>query len=342
MADSPVAPGQRQEVQVAAGILVAPDGRVLLGRRPASKVYAGYWEFPGGKVEPGESMRAALDRELREELGIEVIAADPWITRHFTYPHADVHIRFFRVRAWAGEPRAVEHEGLAWQWPGQFDLQPMLPANSPVLESLGLPDEYAISAATPMGLEPFLAVLEARLARGLRLLQLREPAMPAAQWLAWAPAVIERCHAVGARVLVNSGAPAVAQSLGDGIHLQASVLMALASRPDAAWVAASCHDATELAHAARIGVDFAVLGPVAPTPSHPGVPGIGWAAFESMVRDLPMPVYAVGGMGPADLQRARTRGAQGVAMISASWLPRQRSLKSSDSAPGGSSGTGSR
>jgi 8-oxo-dGTP diphosphatase len=322
VAESSGSGGQRQEVQVAAGILVAPDGRVLLGRRPAGKVYAGYWEFPGGKVEPGESMRLALDRELREELGIEVIAADPWITRHFIYPHADVHIRFFRVCAWAGEPHAVEHDGLAWQLPGEFDLEPMLPANSPVLQSLVLPDEYAISDASSMGFDAFLAVLEARLAGGLRLLQLREPAMDAERWAAFAPAVIERCRAVGARVLVNGGAPAAVRAQADGIHLRSADLMALTTRPDAALLAASCHDAAQLAHAAHIGVDFAVLGPVAPTRSHPGESGMGWAAFEALVRDLPMPVYAIGGMRPVDLQRARGSGAQGLAMISAAWMRR--------------------
>ncbi len=304
---------------MAAGILVAPDGRVLLGRRPASKVYAGYWEFPGGKVEPGESMRAALDRELREELGIEVQVADPWISRHFAYPHADVHLRFFRVCAWMGEPRAIEHEGLTWQLPGAFDLEPMLPANTPVLNALDLPDEYAISNAGGMGLEAFMAALDARLASGLRLLQLREPTMTAEQWPAFAQRVIERCHAVGARVLVNSGAPPAVQSLADGVHLKAADLMAHPRRPETAMVAASCHDAAQLAHAAHIGVDCAVLGPVAPTRSHPGATGMGFASFESLVQDLPMPVYAIGGMHSADLGRARSHGAHGLAMISAAW-----------------------
>ena len=132
-------------VEVAAAVIQRPDGAFLLAQRPHGKVYAGYWEFPGGKVEPGEPLERALARELHEELGIEVERAYPWITRTFVYPHAEVRLHFHRVLAWRGDPRALEHDALGWRPPDSVDLDPLLPANGPILRGLALPAEYAIS-----------------------------------------------------------------------------------------------------------------------------------------------------------------------------------------------------
>ena len=161
--------------EVVAAVLTQPDGRVLLAQRPPGKAYAGYWEFPGGKVEPGESARHALDRELREELGIQVVQAYPWINRAFDYQHARVMLRFFRVTEWQGEPQPHEGQGgLAWTHALCPEVAPILPANGPVLRGLQLPLTYAISAAGELGVDVFLARLEDALAHGLRLVQLRE------------------------------------------------------------------------------------------------------------------------------------------------------------------------
>lgn len=129
----------RKIVEVVAGVLLAPDGRFLLGSRPAGKPYAGYWEFPGGKVEIGETAPAALARELDEEMGIVVTAATPWLTRHHDYEHASVRLRFFRVDGWRGEFQSREGQAFVWQWPGRVDVAPVLPANGPILKALQLP-----------------------------------------------------------------------------------------------------------------------------------------------------------------------------------------------------------
>jgi len=134
-------------VDVAVAILIRGDGAVLFAQRPAGKVYAGYWEFPGGKIEPGESARAALDRELEEELGVHLERAYPWIMQTFTYPHATVRLHFFRVVAWRGEPHGREDQAFAWRSPQRMDLAPMLPANTPLLDALSMPFEYGISNA---------------------------------------------------------------------------------------------------------------------------------------------------------------------------------------------------
>jgi 8-oxo-dGTP diphosphatase len=293
---------------------------VLLGERPSTKVYAGYWEFPGGKIEPGETAMQALARELGEELGIRVVRADPWLTQSFVYPHASVRIHFFRVKAWEGVPRAKEHAALAWQLAGAFTVNPMLPANAPILRALALPDEYAISDAERMGAAAFLRALERRLVGGLRLVQLREKAMPIAELRALASEVQARCRAHGAELLVN-GDWELAQSVGAaGIHLSAARLSELRERPPFAWVAASCHDAGELARTADLGLDFAVLGPVKATPSHAGARLLGWPGFSSLASDCRVPVFAIGGMRAGDLDHATACGAHGIAMITGAWL----------------------
>ncbi|MDQ3186941.1 MAG: NUDIX domain-containing protein, partial [Pseudomonadota bacterium] len=120
---------------------------MLLARRPEGKPYAGYWEFPGGKVKHGEPLLQALRRELLEELGIYVEHAYPWITRVFTYPHATVRLCFYRVMEWHGEPHPYENQKLSWQFIDNIGVEPMLPANALVLRALDLPSIYAITNA---------------------------------------------------------------------------------------------------------------------------------------------------------------------------------------------------
>lgn len=118
-------------IDVAVGILLKPNGDVLLGSRPDGKPYAGYWEFPGGKVEAGEAVFDALKREFAEEIGVRILSAEPWCGVEYVYPHAHVRLHFFISREWQGEPRALEGQQLAWQ--GQMQLEPILPATMPLL-----------------------------------------------------------------------------------------------------------------------------------------------------------------------------------------------------------------
>jgi 8-oxo-dGTP diphosphatase len=309
-------------VEVAAAVLERPDGSFLMARRPEGKAYAGWWEFPGGKLEAGESARQALARELREELGVEVTEAWPWLNRAFVYPHAHVMLRFFRVTGWRGEPHPHEGQALAWtradRGMGSPDVAPILPANGPILRGLSLPLEYAISDLERLGEATFLAALDARLEQGLGLVQLREKHLAGADWRRLAGAVAACCRDRGARLMLNADA-ALASELGVGVHLSAAQLMAATSRPDLEWVAASCHDPRELARAAELDLDFVVLSPVLPTTSHPGAETLGWERFVECLRDYPLPVYALGGLALDDLATARRHGAHGVALKSRAW-----------------------
>jgi len=302
-----------------AAVIERPDGSFLLAQRPAGKVYAGYWEFPGGKVEPDESLAAALERELHEELGINVEIAHPWLVQTYTYSHAKVRLNFFRVRAWQGEPHGKEQQQLAWQHLPTLGVAPLLPANAPVLRALRLPFEYAITHAGEIGADEQLTRLDRRLAQGLRLIQVRERAMQACARERFAQAVIRAARLHGAKVLINSDIDLAIRLGADGVHLTAMQLALLDFRPALEYCAASCHSAAELARAAQLGVDFAVLGPVQATLSHPDAKPLGWERFSALVREATLPVFALGGLSRSDLESAWGCGAHGIAMLRGSW-----------------------
>lgn len=306
-------------VAVAAAILSRPDGSVLLAQRPPSTFYGGYWEFPGGKIEPGESPRTALLRELREELGIGIARAYPWVVRDHDYPHARVRLHFFRVLAWEGELRDLEHSALAWERPGAFTVEPMLPANVAILRALALPAFYALTQVGQLGVRQQMERLEAALDHGLRLLQVREPALDAAALTAFARQATALVQRRGGRVLIN-GDIELAQRIGaDGVHLKARQLASTLAKPGLPLVACSCHNEAELAHAAALGLDFVVLGPVLATASHPDASPLGWERFARLIAGYPLPVFAIGGLNRAHLEAAWSCGAQGIAAIRAAW-----------------------
>jgi 8-oxo-dGTP diphosphatase len=306
-------------LEVAAAVILRADGSFLIARRPEGKVYAGYWEFPGGKIEPGEPADAALARELREELGIDVRRIYPWVTRVFTYPHATVRLNFFRVLDWRGEPHSRERQDILWQRLDASIAEPMLPANAPILAALALPAEYAITNAEVLGVESMLARLEQRLKLDLRLVQLRDKSMAPAERARFARRATGLAHRYGAQLLVNSDLE-LARSIGaDGVHYAAHDLMSLAERPGGMLAGASCHDARELAQAMRLDLDFAVLGPVKATASHSGATPLGWQRFAALARGASIPIYAIGGLTSADLEHSWRCGAHGIAMISGAW-----------------------
>ncbi len=315
--------GSSPDLEVVAAVLTDSLGRVLLARRTVDRDLAGLWEFPGGKREPGETPEAALARELHEELGIDARIGGHLITVPYAGAGRRLRLDVRRVPRWSGVPRGREGQALAWVPPHRLRSYAMPPADLPVVAALLQPDRYAISPALDTAAEEsvWLAGLDAALASGVQRVQIRLPGADAARRRELIAAAAARCRAVGADVLVN-GDPELARELGVGLHLPATHLTRLAGRPalaDGALLAASCHDSRELALAERLGCDFAVFGPVKPTASHPGQPGIGWEAFAAARESVSLPVYGLGGLAPADLEEARRHGAQGIAAIRGLW-----------------------
>lgn len=305
-------------VHVAAAVIADAQGRVLISLRHAHLHQGGLWEFPGGKVEPGEDVYTALVRELREELGVTVQAARPLIRIRHVYPDKQVLLDVWQVTAFDGDPHGREGQPIRWVSPEQLVDYAFPAANRPLVTAARLPDRYLI---TPEPGEDFITQLEAVLQSGIRLVQLRAKTLNSAAYRDLARKTCALAHAQGAQLLLNADPALVIETGADGVHLTLQQLRALSQRPLPAeyWVAASCHSAAELQHATDIGCDFAVLGPVQPTSSHPGMPHLDWQGLQTLTEATVLPVYALGGMQLEDCVRAWDAGAQGIAAIRGLW-----------------------
>ena len=310
-------------VHVVAGVITDARGRILLARRTEGRDLAGLWEFPGGKVEPGETPEQALVRELREELGIEARVGASVISVPQQYPHKRLRLDVRHIASWTGTVKGLDGQALAWVPAHKLSSYAMPDADRPVVAALRDPALYLITPEPGDDDARWLSSLRKALDAGIRCIQLRAHATAAAQPERWRR-LVERAAKdacdVGADILVNSDI-ATAEALGIGVHLRASQLSALSERPVPRLqrVIASCHSHEDLAAAQALGCDAAVLGPVLPTASHPGVPGIGWQRFVAMREHVAIPIYAIGGMSRGHAEHARSHGAQGIAAIRDLW-----------------------
>ena len=309
-----------QPVQVVAGVLVDARGRILLARRTAGRDLAGAWEFPGGKLERDETALHGLDRELNEELGIRIHAAEPLISVPYAGNGKRIVLDVYRVTSFGGKPKGLEKQALAWAPPDKLTTYPMPPADRPVVAALTQPDRCLITPEPGIDIDAFLDRLERALRAGVRRVQLRARSLDAAALAKLAGQVKARCDAHQAELLINGDA-ALASDLGCGLHLRSEQLLACTRRPVPVTqlLSASCHDAAELEHAQAIEVDFALLGPLQATATHPDRKAMGWTRFSRLRETVALPIYALGGLRPDDITRARQHGAQGIAAIRGLW-----------------------
>lgn len=308
-------------MHVMAGVLLDDRGRVLLAQRPAGKHLAGMWEFPGGKIEPGETPPAALSRELDEEIGILVIRARPLIQ----VPSQGLLLDAWRVDAWEGDPHSLEGQSLQWRSPVDVDPAILAPADRAILQALRLPPHYLITPADVLeaGYDTWLERIAAAIVAGQTLIQLRLPRWTTDRIHNLVCDLLPWAHRHGADLLLNGDIEG-ARMLGVGVHLTSGQLATLQGRPlpFSQRVGVSCHDAFQLAQSAAIEADFATLSPVAVTTSHPAATTapLGWSRFQTMASSAALPVYALGGMALAHLELARQHDAQGVAGIATFWV----------------------
>jgi 8-oxo-dGTP diphosphatase len=310
-----------RRVHVAAAVIRGEDGRILIARRAEDKHQGGLWEFPGGKLEAGETAQSALARELQEELDILPLVSRPLIQVRHDYPLQQVLLDVWEVTAFSGTPRAVEGQPLAWVSPRQLPHYPFPAANLPIISAVRLPQHYLITP-DDLSRRQLLGGVRAALAQGVRLIQLRAPAMFDPQYRDLAVDVQGLC--AGKAQLMLKGP---LEWLGDfpaaGWHLTAEQLQKYAEQgrplPAERWLAASCHSAEELALAARIGADFVTLSPLQATATHPEAQPLGWSQATTLLQSFNQPCYLLGGLGPQHCEQAWQAGAQGVAGIRAFW-----------------------
>lgn len=312
-----------KSVHVAVAVITATDGKILLTRRASDKHQGGLWEFPGGKCEPGEPVRDALAREIREELDIGITAAEPLISIPYQYPDLHVLLEVFRVTSFDGEPRGAEGQPMRWVTPDQLDDIPLPAANRPIVRAIQLPNRYLVTPDLADTEQLYRGVMNAA-AQGIRLIQLRAPQLKHDVYLELADRL--RTDLPGTVTLLLKGKlPNLLARPQAGWHLTAAQLRAFAGQerplPASRWLAASCHDAEELALAEALGCDFATLSPVLPTASHPGAPALGLELATELTAAAQLPVFWLGGMLPEHLPQARAGGGQGIAAIRGLWGP---------------------
>lgn len=308
-------------IHVAAAALADSQGRILIAKHPDQVRQGGRWEFPGGKLEPGETPTAALARELNEELGIRLLSSRSLIRVHHDYGYCRILLDVHRVIGYVGDPHGREGQPIAWVHPDAMDPSAFPTGDRPIILALRLPERYLITGEDPHTTDHFMDRLDHALARGIRLAQLRAHDLSDDDYADLAQSAFRLCARHGARLLLNRDPHLVRDLPCHGLHLTGWRLAVFVRRPldDRHLVGASCHNAQDLSRAARLGLDYALLSPVQATRSHPDAQPMGWGRFAALAEGAGLPVYALGGLGPDDLDTAFAHGAQGIAAICGLW-----------------------
>ena len=317
-----------RRIHVIAAVIRDAQGRVLIAKRPDHAHQGGLWEFPGGKLEADESRFAGLVRELQEELGIRVTEARPLLDIRHDYPDKSVRLDVWLVTGFDGEAHGAEGQPVRWVAAAELNDYAFPAANAPIVQAAQLPETYLITPDVQDEAELFAGLARAREA-GIRLVQLRQTGLDAETYDALAGRVMAEFGDAFQWMLKGDEPPVLP---GVGWHLTSRQLREMwaakslyrdGTRHSLAGqlLAASCHDAEELAMAAELGIDFVTLSPVQATASHPDTIPLGWERAIELMDTVNMPVYLLGGMTAGELQEAFEVGAQGIAGIRGLWNP---------------------
>ncbi|VAW70326.1 hypothetical protein MNBD_GAMMA10-1115 [hydrothermal vent metagenome] len=307
-------------VHVAVALIFNQHNDVLIALRAKSAHQGGLWEFPGGKVEAGERVQAALKRELAEELGIELKTARPYKVIQHKYSDKSVRLDVWVVESFSGTPCGAEGQQIKWQPIHQLNMNEFPQANRSIIHSLQLPEKYMITGAFENTAD-FISRLESSLQKGLSLVQMRCKKLTDAGFLSLAQQAQLICKQYNATLLLNTTPHIFHQTKASGLHLNSQQLYSLPGRPvdNTALLSVSCHTEADIKQAEYLAADIILLSPVKETTSHPGVRGIGWTGFSALREKTDVPVYALGGMACSDIDDAKLKGAQGIAAISSFW-----------------------
>ncbi len=313
----------RPVLHVVAAVIENEQGEILISQRAKELHQGGLWEFPGGKVEANETVKSALCRELREELGITPTRYHPLITIPYTYPEHHVLLDVWRVTDFSGIASGLEQQPVIWVKRAELDEYKFPPANHPIINAARLPDTLLITPEPGVKSQwgEFLDRIDTLSQNGISLILLRSKQLSDSDYRTLAHMVVEVTSIDDCQVLLNSNWDDVMDSRAAGLHLTQSQLQSQAKmvQRSGLLLSTSCHNQTELVAAVNAQVDFALLSPVKATRSHPQATPIGWHQFNQLVYEVTLPIYALGGLSDSDLQDAKQYGAQGIAAISSLW-----------------------
>ena len=309
----------RAVVRVAVGVLRDQAGRVLIALRPSHKHQGDFWEFPGGKIEFGESSETALRREIFEELGVVVHHSVPLISVPFTYPEKQVLLEVREITDFEGEPQGKEGQIIRWVSLEELDVYSFPPANAPIVKAARLPELVCVTGQYS-SVDAFGVRIEQAISRGAGMIVLR-PAEAEYPWAELVQLAANICRKARADLVLSSAFARDLWRHADGIHLRAEHMNGLQTRPIGAakWLGASCHNLREAKRAKALGVDYIFLSPVQATEAHPSAAALGWEEFAAIVEQVGIPTYALGGVQRSHLPKARQAGARGIAGISTFW-----------------------
>lgn len=313
----------RKVVSVAIGIVRGLNGRVLISKRRAEVVDGGLWEFPGGKVNEGESSLVALVRELYEEVGITPLVSIPTLTVNYRHEKYDLKIAVYEVPKWSGKLHSKEKQELRWIEPLSLSVYRMPAPNKPIKIAAMLPHYSLVTPAFLGDEDIFLKKIKLCLSSGVQLIQFRPQIQDKSLCMKLAKKVCALCAEFDALVMLNVKIDD-SQELIDhfgGVHFSSHELLKLTKRPvpTSMLASASCHNQEELFKAKEVGLDFAYLSPILPPISHPSPSHLGWGNAEDLASQAGLPLYGLGGLKPSDVSTACSIGLQGLSMVSGFW-----------------------
>ena len=313
-------------VHVAVAVIVNPNNEVCISLRHKNAHQGSLWEFPGGKVEQGETIKQALVREIKEELDLEIKQLRPLITINHNYDDKAVCLHVYKVMLYQGEATGLEGQQVKWLPVSLLSVHNFPAANLPIIKAVQLPDKYLITGKFT-DINDFIYKLKNALKSGIKLIQLRlkeNSLEDVAQLQFLLEKTAELCKQAEVNLMLNLSADYLhmidlSQIEFAGIHADSKTLNTLSQRPRGGLFSASCHNMEELLLAIKLNSDFVVLSPVQKTASHPDMQAMGWCQFNNLIENVTVPVYALGGVSENDLETAWQYGAQGIAAISALW-----------------------
>jgi len=313
-------------VHVAVAVIVNEDDEACISLRHKGAHQGGLWEFPGGKIEPDETVEQALIREIAEELDLAIKNSRPLITiiHHYSDKAVCLHVR--KALVYKGQAIGAEGQPVKWVPVSQLSTYDFPEANIPIIKAIQLPEKYLITGSF-IDHQDFIAKLDTSIKHGIRLVQLRLK-RGSMQNTAGVQALLEDvsrlCKQSKVKLMLNLStdyleAADLSRIEFEGFHVDSRTLMALSQRKAGRLFSASCHNEDELLQAEALRADFVVLSPVQITASHPEARALGWQQFTALTEKCSLPVFALGGLSGNDIEKAWSCGAQGVAAISSFW-----------------------
>lgn len=308
--------------------LVQKDKQILIAKRPREKHQGGLWEFPGGKLEAGESPFSALSRELKEEVGIDIHSADSFLKIYHHYPDKSVFLDIYSIEKFSGQARGQEGQIVKWIAKDELYTYDFPAANQKILKALFVPEQIAITPETITKAFDFSEGVKQALKLKNSAILLRAPKLDDTDYLACAQSFALAIKHLGAneklKLLVNRAFVLEEDLAVDGLHLSSQTLLTSQdSLPEqiktierSLLLSASCHNERELTQAQKLACDFVFLSPLKATESHPKAKPLGWQAAQALIEKVEVPVLLLGGLGPEDSGQSKDCGALGVAGIS--------------------------